>query len=189
MAILMIAIVLAHAFLVCHQRRNHAPTNSLQSKSIPLRPPSIQQRNSQTIAQRLSVSLASSVLQDLEIIDTLEGTGDVAKFDSIVTIQYTGKILDSGEKFDTDSMISFKLGYGKVLQGCDTGIRGMKVGGIRMLKIPSRLGFGAEGMDGSVAPNTDLEYTIELLSVASGPMAETAANMGIGLNPKTVYLK
>ena len=130
-------------------------------------------------------------LEDLEIIDTQEGTGDVAKFESIITIKYTGRFYESGDEFDTDSMITFKLGYGKVLDGCDKGIRGMKVGGTRILKIPSRLGFGTEGFVGqyTIPPNTDLEYTVELISVASGPMAEAAAKMGIGLDPNTVYLK
>ena len=144
------------------------------------------------IPQRASTVLRSSPLEDLEIIDTKEGTGkDVAKFDTIVTIQYTGKFYESQEEFDT-SMISFKLGYGKVLDGCDKGIRGMKVGGARVLKIPARLGFGAEGFAGpdySVPPDTDLEYSVELTAVASGPMAEAAAKMGIGLDPNTVYLK
>ena len=135
---------------------------------------------------------SSSSLEDLEIIDTQEGTGgDTAKFESIVTIKYTGKVLKTQEQFD-QSMISFKLGYGKVLDGCDKGIRGMRVGGIRILKIPSRLGFGVDGFGPdpySIPPNTDLEYTIELTALASGPMAEAAANLGIGLDSNTVYLK
>lgn len=130
-------------------------------------------------------------LQDLEIVDIEEGTGAIAKFESIVTIKYTGRFYESGEDFD-QSMISFKLGFGKVLDGCDKGIRDMKVGGTRLLKIPSRLGFGTEGFGPepySIPPNSDLEYTVELTAVASGPMAEAAANMGIGLDPNTIYLK
>jgi FKBP-type peptidyl-prolyl cis-trans isomerase FkpA len=139
-------------------------------------------------------SLYSSPLEDLEIVDTQEGTGDVAKFESIVTIKYVGKFYDDEssqqEPFD-ESMISFKLGCGKVIKGCDKGVRGMKVGGTRVLKIPANLGFGAEGFTGpySIPPNTDLEYSVELTAVASGPMAEAAANMGIGLDRNTVYLK
>jgi len=130
-------------------------------------------------------------LQDLEILDIEEGSGEVAKFDSIVTIKYTGRFFQTGKQFD-ESMISFKLGNGKVLEGCDKGIREMRVGGKRILKIPSELGFGEAGFSGldySIPSNTDLEYTVQLTSVASGPMAEAAANMGIGLDPNTVYLK
>lgn len=137
-----------------------------------------------------SVALQSA-LEDLEIIDTKEGSGDVAKFESIVTVRYTGKFYESQEEFDT-SMISFKLGYGKVLEGCDKGIRGMKVGGTRILKVPSRMGFGSAGFGPepySIPPDTDLEYSVELTAIASGPMAEAAAKMGIGLDPNTVYLK
>jgi len=128
-------------------------------------------------------------LQDLEISDSVEGSGEIAKFDTIVTIQYTGRFLESGEQFDK-GMISFKVGFGKVIDGCDDGVRGMRVGGTRELKIPSKLGFGASGnADLKIPPDADLEYTVELKSVASGPMAEAAANMGIGLDPNTVYLK
>ena len=132
------------------------------------------------------------ILQELEIIELQEGSGkDIAKFDTIVTIKYIGRFLGSSEQFD-ESMISFKLGYGKVIEGCDRGIKGMKVGGSRVLKIPSKLGFGPLGYESpnyTIPPNADLEYTVELVSVASGPMAEAAANMGIGLDPNTVYLK
>ena len=185
----MLLVVLTHAFLACHQRRGGGGGGNTMK-------PSISQQRQQQLQQyktRKLTSLelsSSSTLSELELIDTLVGTGDEAKFDTIVTIRYTGKFYDSGDEFDA-STISFKLGYGKVLDGCDTGIRGMKVGGRRILKIPARLGFGVEGMVGpdyTVPPHTDLEYSIELLSVASGPMAEAAAKMGIGLDPTTVYL-
>jgi len=139
----------------------------------------------------------SASLVALEMSDTIEGTGGVAAFDSIVTIKYTGSLLSFESESQQEpvpfdqSMISFKIGYGKVLDGCDRGIRGMKVGGIRVLKIPSHLGFGTEGFEGaySIPPNSDLQYTVELIAVTSGPMAEAAAKMGIGLDRNTVYLK
>jgi len=139
----------------------------------------------------------SASLVALEMSDTIEGTGGVAAFDSIVTIKYTGSLLSFESESQQEpvpfdqSMISFKIGYGKVLDGCDRGIRGMKVGGIRVLKIPSHLGFGTEGFEGaySIPPNSDLQYIVELIAVTSGPMAEAAAKMGIGLDRNTVYLK
>ena len=150
-----------------------APTNRLQRRHASI------------------ITIESSALEDLEIIDIKEGTGEVAKFESIVTVKYVGKFYETQETFD-ESMISFKLGYGKVIKGCDQGIRGMKVGGNRILKIPASLGFGAEGFGPepySIPPNTDLEYSVELTNVSSGPMAEAAASMGIGLDRNTVYLK
>lgn len=135
-------------------------------------------------------------LDELVVTDSIEGTGDsVAAFGSIVTVTYKGFLwtCKTEKKLPFDkSMITFKLGYGKVLEGCDKGIRGMRVGGSRNLKIPSQLGFGVAGfgpMPYSIPPNADLEYDVELISVATGPMAEAAAKMGIGLDPNTVYLK
>ena len=142
-------------------------------------------------SKRQAIPLLASPLKDLQVIDTQVGTGEEATFESIVTVQYVGTFYESQETFD-ESMISFKLGYGKVIKGCDQGIRGMKVGGKRILHIPAKLAFGEQGFGPepySIPPDTDLEYSVFLTAVATGPMAEAAANMGIGLDRNTVYLK
>lgn len=64
--------------------------------------------------------------------------------------------------------ISFVLGRGIVTRGLDEGIRGMRLGGVRQLVIPSSAGFGHEGRL-NVPPNAVLLAEAKLLSAAYDP--------------------
>jgi FKBP-type peptidyl-prolyl cis-trans isomerase len=59
----------------------------------------------------------------------------------------------------------FKLGVGSVIAGFDQGLVGMRVGGTRLLIIPSALGYGAAGVPGLIPPNSGLVFSVELLAV------------------------
>src|SRR5260370_352144 len=80
--------------------------------------------------------------------------------------QYTGA-LDGGTKFDSSRArgqpFSFPPCKGRVIQGWDFGVAGMKVGGQRKLIIPPEEGYGARGAGGSIPPNATLEFHVELL--------------------------
>jgi FKBP-type peptidyl-prolyl cis-trans isomerase len=121
--------------------------------------------------------------------DTAVGSGEVfAKAGDVVTMKYEGRLLSNNEKFDGGTF-SFKLGQGKVIRGWDEGLEGLQVGGKRTLKIPPNLAYGASGAgDGVIPPNADLVFDCELMSVASGPVAETIANLGLGLNVRTFLI-
>lgn len=85
-----------------------------------------------------------------------------------VTVHYTGYLMD-GKKFDSSldggDPFEFVLGSGYVIKGWDEGIPGMKLKGKRKLIIPSQLGFGARGVPGTIPPEADLVFDVELLSV------------------------
>ncbi len=57
------------------------------------------------------------------------------------------------------------LGRGEVIRGWEEGISGMRVGGARKLVVPPRLGYGYEGIPGSIPPGATLVFQIELLEV------------------------
>lgn len=105
--------------------------------------------------------------KDLEIIVLNEGAGEEAKSGDNLKVHYTGT-LENGTKFDSslDSGIpfSFVLGAGKVIEGWDKGLLGMKVGEKRKLIIPSHMGYGEYGA-GEIPPNATLIFEVELLSI------------------------
>lgn len=95
------------------------------------------------------------------------GAGAVALPGKEVTVHYTGWLVD-GKKFDSSrdhgQPFSFRLGGGEVIRGWDEGVAGMKVGGRRVLVVPSALGYGAGGQPGIPARAT-LVFDVELLKV------------------------
>ncbi|MGE3151003.1 MAG: FKBP-type peptidyl-prolyl cis-trans isomerase [Nitrospiraceae bacterium] len=104
----------------------------------------------------------------LKYVDLQVGSGDLAVTGSLVTVHYTGWLID-GTKFDSSvdrrQPFSFPLGAGRVIKGWDEGVAGMKVGGKRKLTIPSDLGYGTRGAGGVIPPNATLLFDVELLEV------------------------
>ena len=101
----------------------------------------------------------------LEIWDAKVGEGDEAKPGATVTVHYTGWLTD-GKMFDSSvargQTISFSLN--QVIKGWQVGIPGMKPGGVRRLKIPADLGYGARGAGRDIPPNATLIFEVELMS-------------------------
>jgi peptidylprolyl isomerase len=104
----------------------------------------------------------------LKVIDLRVGTGAVAKSGDNVRVHYVGTLLN-GTKFDSsrdrNEPFEFPLGGGRVIQGWDEGVAGMRVGGLRKLIVPSELGYGAQGAGDKIPPNATLVFTIELLAI------------------------
>jgi FKBP-type peptidyl-prolyl cis-trans isomerase FkpA len=105
----------------------------------------------------------------LKYEDLAEGTGPAAKSGDMVEVHYTGWLTD-GKKFDSSHdrkrPFTFRLGAGKVIQGWDEGVAGMKVGGKRKLTIPPALGYGARGAGDVIPPNAELVFEVDLLKIS-----------------------
>ena len=108
---------------------------------------------------------------EYEIIQ--EGAGASPQPGSMVTVHYTGWLdkdgQPSGQPFDSShnrrQPFTFQIGVGMVIKGWDEGVMTMKVGGKRILIIPSDLGYGATGAGGVIPPNATLIFEVELLGV------------------------
>ncbi len=106
---------------------------------------------------------------DLQIIEITEGDGDEATAGSTVSVHYVGVAHSTGEEFDSSYNrgvpLDFPLGAGRVIQGWDAGVAGMKVGGRRQLVIPPHLGYGDRGAGGAIKPGETLIFVVDLLEV------------------------
>lgn len=116
---------------------------------------------------------AAQAPAELQIEDTVVGTGVEAKAGDTATVHYTGYLMD-GTKFDSSldrgQPFAFVLGAGEVIQGWDEGVAGMKVGGKRVLIIPSDKAYGPQGTpDGTIPPGATLKFEVELVDVTPAP--------------------
>ncbi len=106
--------------------------------------------------------LVNMVTDDVRI-----GSGDEVKKGSTVVVQYVGTTQD-GVRFDSSyergQPFEFTVGAGKVIEGWEKGLIGMKVGGQRILVIPSDMAYGNRQV-GTIPPNSPLVFSIELLEV------------------------
>jgi FKBP-type peptidyl-prolyl cis-trans isomerase FkpA len=112
----------------------------------------------------------------LQVSDTVVGTGASAAAGNTLTVNYTGWLYDAnaaqnhGIQFDSSlsagrTPFVFRLGVGQVIAGWDQGMVGMKVGGKRTLIIPSSLAYGSAGAGSLIPPNSALVFDVELLAV------------------------
>jgi len=123
--------------------------------------------------------------QKLATRDIIVGTGDAIQPNDILKVEYSGKLMATGESFG-EGQFEFQYGASSgVIKGWDQGIAGMNVGGKRMLKIPPSLGYGAKGAGKKIPPNSDLEFEVEILSKSEGAVAEFLYKTGLGLNVRT----
>ncbi len=96
--------------------------------------------------------------------DTNLGIGAPVGAGDEISVRYVGMLTD-GTIFDAspDVSITFTLGAGRVIQGWDEGLVGMRVGGVRSLVIPAYLGYGSRGA-GKIPPNAPLVFHVVLVA-------------------------
>ena len=103
----------------------------------------------------------------LKIEEISVGKGKVAADGDNLSMNYKGSLLN-GEVFDQSygrGPFDFTLGAGRVIEGWDKGIKGMKEGGKRKLTIPASLGYGEAGRGDKIPGGATLVFEVELLKV------------------------
>ena len=119
----------------------------------------------------MSAAAAPVVLPSgTQVIDVQVGTGAEAMPGQYVTVHYTGWLYTNGikgKKFDSSrdrgDPFAFPLGAGRVIQGWDEGVAGMKIGGKRTLIIPAAAGYGDRGAGSDIPGGAKLMFDVELL--------------------------
>lgn len=109
----------------------------------------------------------------LQYQDIEEGFGLTPKPGGVTLIHYTSWLADGTECDSSLKSVKgpfkFKYGEGAVLIGIEQGLKGMKVGGTRVLVIPPNMAYGANGFpEKKIPPNATLTYKIKLLSTGKG---------------------
>ena len=111
-------------------------------------------------------ALGVRLVDGIKIDDKKIGTGPGATKGDRLSMRYIGK-LEDGKVFDSNKSgkpFTFTLGIKEVIQGWDTGILGMKVGGERRLTIPSKAAYGSQKLPG-IPANSTLIFDIKLLDI------------------------
>lgn len=111
-------------------------------------------------------------VQDLQV-----GHGAVLDVPRKVRIDYALYVPD-GRHVQTRGEVDFILGCRQVVSGLETGVRGMQVGGRRLVVVPPRMGYGSQppwGVD--VPPHSILVFVVDAVSSAPAPEAMCRARL------------
>lgn len=108
-----------------------------------------------------------SSVDELQIIDIIEGTGEMVPENATITAHYTGALCADGTIFQSSHDFGKPITFGlnQVIAGWTKGVPGMKVGGTRRLIIPSAMAYGSVRAASNIPPNSDLVFDIELVSL------------------------
>ena len=119
-----------------------------------------------TFAVELGVDLRAMrrLPSGIFVRDIEEGRGATAAPGREVTVSYVAYLSDGAEVERSragDAPVRFRVGDGQVIRGWDLGLRGMRVGGTRLIVVPARHAYGADGKAG-VPPNAVMVFVLAL---------------------------
>lgn len=134
--------------------------------------------------QTASTATASSSTPQVQGQDVSVGSGAVAQPGDSVSVLYVGYVgqISSTTIFDSSAAhgnkpLTFTLGSNGLIAGFQIGVNGMKVGGERLLSIPSELGYGTTAIHQDpndpkspiiIPANSTLIFDVKLVDVAPG---------------------
>ena len=116
----------------------------------------------------IEVATANGGSSRIKYKDLKVGDGTIAENGKVAMVQYTGWLTD-GTKFDSSldhgEPLQFRIGEGRVIQGWERGVLGMRVGGRRRLVIPPDLAYGERGYPPVIPGNATLVFEIEMVGL------------------------
>jgi FKBP-type peptidyl-prolyl cis-trans isomerase FkpA len=122
-----------------------------------------------TFAPALNVDLSQMTRTSTGLYyrDEVPGTGAVVQVGDRVTVHYTGW-LHTGLKFDSSvdrqqPLTVSNIGNANLIAGWNEGLPGMRVGGRRLLVIPSHLGYGG-APQGAIPAYSTLVFRVDMIA-------------------------
>ncbi|GAV75173.1 FKBP_C domain-containing protein [Cephalotus follicularis] len=86
----------------------------------------------------------------------------------LVDVHYEGSLFETGEVFDTtredNTLFSFEIGKGSVIQAWDIALRTMKVGEVAKITCKPEYAYGTTGSPPDIPPNATLIFELELVA-------------------------
>lgn len=132
-----------------------------------------------TSPDKPEVSLPAELPTELVVTDLLEGEGEAAKAGDTVTVNYVGVRSEDGTEFDNSydrgQPFDLTLGEGRVIQGWDEGLIGVKKGGRRQLDIPASLAYGDTGSGDIIRPGDAISFVVDVVDIQFAPPPQTLA--------------
>lgn len=110
------------------------------------------------------------------------GTGPAAKPGQVVSINYTGKLLN-GQVFDASAdhgpvellvQVPSAQNPNGIIPGMFEGLQKTGAGGKLILYIPPQLAYGDEGSQGVIPPSATIVFEVDIVSVKDAPAAPAA---------------
>ncbi len=167
-----VIVILAGAAFSFWSYKNKSANDSLsesqnnQLESLPMENVQMPEESDEGSQPSSYLKIEAVAPMKIEVIQ--EGTGIEAKKGDLVSVHYRGRF-ENGTQFDSSldrkEPFSFVLGEGRVIQGWEEGVPGMKVGEKRLLIIGPELAYGAKGIPGAIPPNAILIFEVELLKI------------------------
>lgn len=166
---LVLALLAVAALAGCQQTGSSSSSSSSTSTGATATPSTAQPAPQPGTAPGEQTSAKEvSLPSGLHYQDLVVGDGALAESGSQVAVHYTGWLTD-GTQFDSSrnsgQPLQFQIGAGSMIRGMEDGVRGMRVGGKRKLRIPPDLAYGSSGMGGVIPPDATLIFDVELLNV------------------------
>lgn len=110
--------------------------------------------------------------EGMKIKDLKVGTGEAAAEGMVATIHFIGWLDDAGAQGreiynsrNSGEPVSFVIGTDKVMPAWNEGVKGMQVGGRRMLLVPPGMAFGNRSINDVIPANAAMRMTLELTNL------------------------
>ncbi len=121
-----------------------------------------------TTPPKPEVSIPAAPVTELKVTTITEGTGTGAVVGDTVEVHYLGYTSVDGVVFDNSydrgAPIPVVLGAGRVIQGWEQGLLGLKVGGRYQIDIPVDLAYGANAA-AQGRPEGALSFIVDIMSI------------------------